>query len=77
MVAKEALDMPGMATTELPYTDYQVIRRARIFEWQRKWETSTKKLSYIKWNPESDPQQQQGIRGQNKQASHWAYKIDL
>ena len=34
--AKQAIDMPGMTTTRLPYTDYYLtIRRARNSEWQK------------------------------------------
>ena len=47
--AKQAIDIPGMTTTRLSYTDhYLTIRRARNSEWQRKWENSTSKLHYIK-----------------------------
>ena len=47
--AKEAIYMPGMITTRLPYTDYyQTIRRARNSEWQREWENNTSKLKQIK-----------------------------
>ena len=47
--AKQAIDIPGMTTTSLPYTDYyQTIRRARNSEWQREWENNTSKLHYIK-----------------------------
>ena len=34
--AKEAIDIPGLITTRLSYTDYYLtIRRARNSEWQR------------------------------------------
>ena len=47
--AKQAIDIPGMTTTRLPYTDYNLtIRRAKNSEWQREWENSTNKLHYIK-----------------------------
>ena len=40
--AKQAINLQGMATTKLPYTDYYLtIRRARNSEWQRRWENST------------------------------------
>ena len=46
---KQAIDMPGMTTSRLPYTDYYlIIIRARNSEWQREWENSTSKLQYIK-----------------------------
>ena len=35
-VAKQAIDIPGMTTTRLSYTDYYlIIKRARNSEWQR------------------------------------------
>ena len=47
--AKQAIDLPGMTTTRLLYTDYYLtIRRARNSKWQREWENSTSKLHYIK-----------------------------
>ena len=40
--AKQLIDIPDMATTRLPYTDYYLtIRRAGNSKWQRKWENST------------------------------------
>ena len=40
--AKVAIDMPGVAKTRSPYTDYYLtIRRARNFKWQREWENYT------------------------------------
>ena len=48
-VAKKAIDMPGMTTTRLSYTDYNLtIRRERKFESQKEWENSSSKLHYIK-----------------------------
>ena len=47
--AKQAIDIPGMTTTRLPYTDYYLtIRRARKSEWQRYWESINCRLHYIK-----------------------------
>ena len=47
--AKQVIDIHGINTTSLPYTDYNLtIRRARKSEWQREWENSTSKLHYIK-----------------------------
>ena len=47
--AKEAIDMPGVTTNILPYTDYYLtIRRERNSEWQREWENSNSKLHYVK-----------------------------
>ena len=47
--AKPAIDVLGMTTIRLPFTDnYLINRRDRIFEGQRKWANSTKKLKYIK-----------------------------
>ena len=47
--AKEALDMPGVITTRLSYTDYYLaIRRSRNSKWKREWENSSSKLHYIK-----------------------------
>ena len=47
--AKQAIEIPGMTTMRLPYSDYyQTIRRARNSEWQREWENNTSKLHYIK-----------------------------
>ena len=35
-VAKQAIDLPGMTTSKLPYTDYYLtIRRAKNCEWQK------------------------------------------
>ena len=45
---KQALDILGMTTTRLTYTEYYLtIRRARNSEWQREWKNSTSKLHYI------------------------------
>ena len=34
--AKQAIEIPGMTTTRLPYSDYyQTIRKARNLEWRR------------------------------------------
>ena len=34
--AKQAIDLPGMTTSKLPYTDYYLtIRRAKNCEWQK------------------------------------------
>ena len=42
---KQAIEIPGMTTMRLPYSDYyQTIRRARNSEWQKEWENSTSKL---------------------------------
>ena len=47
--AKQAIDIPWMTTTRLPYTDYYLtIRKARNSKWKRKWENYTTKLHYIK-----------------------------
>ena len=47
--ANQAIDMPGMTLTRLPYTDYYLtIRKARNSEWQRELENRTSKLDYIK-----------------------------
>ena len=36
--AKQAIDMPGVTTTRLPYIDYYVtIWRAKNSKWQREW----------------------------------------
>ena len=46
---KQALNMSGISTTRLPYTDYCLfISRTRNSEWQRGWETSISKLYYFK-----------------------------
>ena len=46
---KQAIDMPRMATTKLPYTNYYLtIRRASNSERQKEWENSTSMLHYIK-----------------------------
>ena len=46
--AKQVIDMPGM-TARLHNTDYYLtIRKARNFEWKRKWENNSAKLHYIK-----------------------------
>ena len=37
ILAKQAIDMPGMIITRLPYTDYYL--RARDSEWQRNEKT--------------------------------------
>ena len=43
--AKQAIDMPEMTTTRLPYTDYYLtFRKVRNLEWQKKWENSNSKL---------------------------------
>ena len=43
--AKQAIDIPGMTSTRIPYTDYYLtIRRAKNTEWQREWENITSKL---------------------------------
>ena len=48
-LAKEAIDLPGMTTRRLPYTDYYpTIRRVRNSKWQREWENNYFKLHYIK-----------------------------
>ena len=48
MAAKEALDIPGVTTTGLPYTVYySTIRRARNPERQREYVNSSK-LYYMK-----------------------------
>ena len=40
--AKQAIEIPGITTMRLPYSDYyQTIRRARNSEWQREWENYT------------------------------------
>ena len=42
---KQAIDVPGITTTRLPYIDYYLaIGRARKFKWLKKWENSTSKL---------------------------------
>ena len=47
-VAKEAIDMSGLTTTRLPYTDYYLtIKRARNSKCQKEWENSNNKLHYI------------------------------
>ena len=47
--AKQAIEIPGMTTMRLSYSDYyQTIRRARNSEWQRELENNTSKLHYIK-----------------------------
>ena len=47
--AKEAIDVLGLTSTGLPYTDYySTIRRARNSKWQRKWENNSSKLHYMK-----------------------------
>ena len=47
--AKQVIDMPGIATIRLPYTDYYLtIRKTRNSKWQREWENSISKLHYIK-----------------------------
>ena len=47
--AKQAMDIPEMITTRLPYIDYYLpIRRARNSKWQREWENGNNKLHYIK-----------------------------
>ena len=46
---KQAIDMPRVTTTRIPYTDYYLtIRRARNSKWQREWENCSSKLHYIK-----------------------------
>ena len=36
--AKQVIDIPGMTTLKLPYTNYYLtIKRARNSEWQREW----------------------------------------
>ena len=45
--SKQAIDMQGMVTIRLPYTDYLTIRTTRNSKWQREWENSTSKLHYI------------------------------
>ena len=48
-VAKQAIDMQGMTTTKLSYTDYYlIIIRARNSKRQWGWKNSIKKLHYIK-----------------------------
>ena len=42
IVAKKATDIPLIATTWVPYTDYCIIRARNS-----KWETNTSKLTYI------------------------------
>ena len=47
--AKEAIKMPGMTITRLSYTDYfLVIRRAKLSECQKRWETFSIELHNIK-----------------------------
>ena len=47
--ANQAIDIPGITRTRLPYTDYYLtIRKARNSEWQREWINITSKLHYIK-----------------------------
>ena len=47
--AKQAIDIPGMTTTRLLYSDYYLtIRRAKNPKWQRELENGTSKLHYIK-----------------------------
>ena len=60
---KPAIDIWGITTTRLPYTDYYTtMMKDRNSEWQKKWKNNTNKLHYIKSRIEEWESAQKGYR---------------